>query len=181
MITLYDLIAIILTLAGIMCGVGIIKDFGVWWGIVAVIAGGLIGRWLGILPKRLMIRNARRQLAKLTVDELRQQLYKPLYSDPKCWTPNFLLLELRARGEDIMQHIDLVLNMMEDESNLRRTFGYAALLSAYPHFANMIRGYNPSWKVEDCKKKITELRKEIKQITSGNEWFGSDASRSRKF
>lgn len=166
MITFYDLIAIILPLVGIMFGVMFIKDFGIWWGIIIMIAGGLIGRWLGRLPTRLLIRNERRKMAHLTVDELRQHLYKPLFSGG--YTSNFLLLELRARGEDITEHIDLILNMLKDKSNLCRTLGYTALLSAYPHLANKMSGYNPSMPVEDCKTKVTELRKIAKQITSGD-------------
>jgi hypothetical protein len=156
MITVFDLIAIILPIAGIMFGAGIVKEYGIGWGTMAIITGGLIGRWLGKLPTILMVKHIRKRLAKLSVDEIQERLYNFWFSDS---TPNFLLLELRARGEDISQHLDCVLNMLGSESNLRRTFGYAALLSAYPNVANKMRGYNPSKPVEDCKQKVNELRK----------------------
>jgi hypothetical protein len=163
MITLYDLITIISTLVGIMIGMIIGKEYGIGLGIAGAIAGGYIGWRLGILPTRLMIRKQRRNLAKLTVDELHQQLHKPLLSDGH--TPNFLLLELRARGEDISKHVDMVLNLMEAESFLRRSVGFAALLSAYPQLARRMRPYNPNWSVERCRQCVAELRK---MISSGN-------------
>ncbi len=157
MITLYDLITIMLTITGVAIGVGVGKDYGIGLGIVGAIVGGLIGRWLGRIPTRIMIRNARKKMAHLTVDELRQQLYKPMFSGG--YTPNFLLLELRARGEDIAEHINLVLNMLEDESSIKRQIWFAALLSAYPYLVNKMRGYNPSWPVDKCEQWVSETRK----------------------
>jgi hypothetical protein len=156
MITLYDLITILLTITGILVGFCIANEYSAILGIAAAIFGGLLGRWLGRIPTRIMIRNERNKMARLTVDELRQQLYKPLFSGG--YTPNFLLLELRARGEDISEHISLVLNLMENESDFRRRVGFAALLSAYPYLVNKMRGYNPSWPVDKCKQWVSEAR-----------------------
>lgn len=162
MITLYDLLMIICTVAGILSGMGVGAAYGTLWGVAGAVAGGIVGAGLGRIPRRLTMRRARRRLARFTVEELRQQLYSPAFS-PTRWPPNFLLLELRARGEDLNQHVELVLSMLEADQPGQRAFGYGALLSAYPHLARGLKGYRPSASVEDCRDKVANLRKQITQ------------------
>src|SRR5512133_650254 len=159
MITLYDLLAVICTIAGALLAMGFGRTYGVGWGIVGAVAGGLLGAWIGRIPKRLTMRRARQRLARFTIEELRQQLYTPAFS-PNRWPPNFLLLELRARGEDLNKHVELVLGMLEAEQPWQRAFGYGALLSAYPQLARGLKGYRPSGSVDECREKVRELRKQ---------------------
>jgi len=161
MLTLYDLLTIICTVAGILSGMGVGAAYGTLWGIVGAVAGGLVGAGLGRIPKRLTMRRARKRLARFTIEELRQQLYAPAFS-PNRWPPNFLLMELRARGEDLNKHVELVLSMLEAEQPWQRAFGYGALLSAYPHLARGLKGYRPSASVEVCRRKAAELRKQVR-------------------
>ena len=160
MVTLFDLMSFVFTLAGMLAIGGYIgKSYGIVWGIAAAVVVGFIGRWFWKLRMKLMVKKSRKQLAKFTVNDLRQHLYSQTFSCPNGWTPNFLLMELKARGEDITEHVDLILNMMEDESLLRRVFGYGALQSAYPFLANKTREYHPKNSIEHCREKVTDLRK----------------------
>jgi len=161
MITFYDLLAITGAVVGALLGMGLARAYG-FPSVLGAVAGALIGGGLGRIPKWLTVRRARRRLARFTVEELRQQLYTPAFS-PGRWPPNYLLLELRARGEDLNKHIELVLSMLEAEQPWQRAFGYGALLSAYPHLARGLKGYRPSAPVEDCRGKVAELRKQTRQ------------------
>lgn len=162
MITLYDLLAMLCIVAGALLGMGFGRTYGPFGGILGAVVGLFLGGWFGRIPKWLTVRRARKRLAKFTVEELRQQLYAPVFS-PNRWPPNYLLLELRARGEDLNKHIELVLSMLEAEQPWLRAFGYGALLSAYPHLAPGLKGYRPSGPVEDCREKVQRLRKQTRQ------------------
>jgi hypothetical protein len=162
MVTLYDLLAIIFTLAGALLGMGFGRTYGVLGGIAGAVAGALVGAWLGRIPKRMNLRRARKRLAKFSIEELRQQLYSPAFSANR-WPPNYLLLELQARGEDLNKHTELILSMLEADPPWQRAFGYGALLSAYPNLARSLKRYRPSAPVEDCREKVRELRKQTRR------------------
>jgi hypothetical protein len=158
MVTLYDLMAILLPVCGLAFGAGLGSDHGFVWAVVGALAGGMVGLYLGRLPKVIMIRCERRKLAPLASAEIRTRLH-----DPSCWTPQFLLLELRSRGEDIGPELPCVFDLMESENQHFRMKGLAALLSAFPEVAKMARGYNPIHPVEKCRQKVVQLRMEAEQ------------------
>lgn len=166
MITFYDLLAIICAVAGALLGVGFARAYG-YPSVLGGVAGIIVGGWLGRVPKRLTARRARRRLARFSVEELRRQLYTPEFSSNR-WPPNYLLMELRARGEDLNKHIELVLSLLEADEPWRRAFGYGALLSAYRHLAPGLKGYRPSAPVEDCREKVAALRKQVRLSRSSN-------------
>jgi hypothetical protein len=166
MITFYNLLAVIGSVTGALLGMGVARAYGLS-NVLGAVAGALIGGGLGRIPKFLTLRRARKRLARFTVDELRQQLCTPAFS-PGRWPPNFLLLELRARGEDLNKHIELVLSLLEAEQPWQRAFGYGALLGAYPHLARGLKGYRPSAPVEDCRRKVGELRRQVRLDMSPN-------------
>jgi hypothetical protein len=156
MITLSDLFAIILTLTGLLGGGAWGASYGILWGVAGALGGGVLGFGVGQLPGYLEIRRMRRELAHLSPKEIRSRLH-----DPGCWTPNYLLMELRARGEDIADELPLVLRLMESEVAHHRTKGFAALLSAYPEIARAAEGYDPTHAVGDCGRKVAELRRSV--------------------
>jgi hypothetical protein len=160
MITLYDLLMIICTVAGALLGVGFARAYG-YPSVLGAVAGIIVGGWLGRIPKWLTVRRARKRLARFTVEELRRQLYTPEFSANR-WPPNYLLMELRARGEDLNKDIELVLSLLEAELPWQRAFGYGALLSAYRHLAPGLKGYRPSASVEDCRERVAALRKQVR-------------------
>jgi hypothetical protein len=156
-ITLSDLIfKIMLPFFGFTVGIGVGQDY---WGVFGAILGAVLGFFLfaylgSILDSlflRFTIRQMRKQFAPLSVSELRSQLITSL-------TPNHILLELKARGEDISKDIEPVLQLLEADESPRRCRGWAALLSAFPQSAASIRGYNPMRPVSECHKKVEELR-----------------------
>jgi len=161
MITFYDLLAIIGSVVGALLGMGVARAYG-FSSVLGVVAGAVVGGGLGGIPKRLTLRRARRRLARFSVEELRRQLYTPAFSANR-WPPNYLLMELRSRGEDLSKHIELVLSMLEADQPWQRAFGYGALLSAYPHLAKDLKGYRPSASVENCRERVGELRRRVRQ------------------
>jgi len=173
MITFYDLLAILCTVAGALLGMGFARTYG-FSIILGAVAGVIVGGGLGRIPKWLTARRARKRLAKFSIEELRQQLYAPAFS-PNRWPPNYLLLELKARGEDLNKHIELVLSMLEADAPWQRAFGYGALLSAYPHLVKDLKGYRPASPTEDCREKVAALRKQVRSSMSRAETQGRGA------
>ncbi|HTS18772.1 MAG TPA: hypothetical protein VMP11_14455 [Verrucomicrobiae bacterium] len=153
MITLVDLIQLIFAFLGLGFGMIAGQKGGVLGAITGAIVGFVIGVYLGSLPKRATIRRERRKFSQLTVGQLREGLY-----DSKCMTPNYFLMELKSRGENVQEHFALVVRMMESDSFLRRQFGYAALLSAFPDQARKLRHYRPAESPEVCREKVSVLR-----------------------
>lgn len=156
MFTIFDMIAVLMPLTAALLGARVGSEWGWTQAIGGGVAGLLVGYVLGQLPIRWVVWRVRKQLAPFTTEQLRAAL-----TDPKCFTPNFLLMELRLRGEDISQHVGLVLHLMADDAYVRRTRGYAAWLSAYPQWAKRLAGYNPGHSVAECRAKVEALRREI--------------------
>lgn len=163
MITIFDMVQILSPLLGLLLGATLGAPLGPVGAVVCGLFGGAVGLYLGRLPTLFMIRGMRRKLARFNPVELRDQLH-----DPKCWTPNILLLELRARGEDISTELPLVLSLMESEHQHRRTLGFAALLSAFPEVAKALRGYNPTQPIEECIRKMMEFKQRTEPRTAPN-------------
>jgi hypothetical protein len=154
MITLFDLITILLPVFGLGLGAGLGSGFGNIGVVASSLICGIIGFYLGRLPYHYLLRKEKRRLAGFTSEELRLQI-----QSPDCLAPNLFLMELRSRGEGILSELPFVLVMMESEQLHRRTRGFAALLSAYPEIARLLKGYNPTHPFESCKLKIAELRR----------------------
>jgi hypothetical protein len=156
-LTLSDLLLkIMLPIFGFAIGIGVGKDYlGLFGAIAGAILGLILFAYLGScldnLFLRISMRKMRKQFAPFSVSELRSQL-------STSFTPNYILVELKLRGEDISKDIEPVLRLLEDENSSRRTRGYAALLSAFPQLAASVRGYNPMRPVSECHQKVEELR-----------------------
>jgi hypothetical protein len=132
---------------------------GVASGVLVTLPAYFLLLWFRKLRMKLMIKKARKKMEKFSTDDLKQHLYSQPFSCPDGLTPNYLIMELISRGEDATEYIDLVLDMLEDDSLLRRIFGYGAFRSAYPYLVNIIIGYNPQKPVEHCREKVAEIRK----------------------
>jgi hypothetical protein len=153
MFTIFDLIRCLSPLFGLLLGGGFGSELGIGGAIAGGLLGGAVGLFVGRLPILFLCRGMRRKLASFSAEELRAKLH-----DPGCWTPNFLLLELKARGQDIGEELPFVLSLMESEHGPHRTRGYAALLSAFPDVAKALKGYNPTQSTEKCRGKIAEFK-----------------------
>lgn len=165
MMTLYDLLAIVCLFMGIAFG-SLLGHIHILLGVLGAVAGGFAGWRIGRVPTRRMVTDKRRKMLKYTNDELVKRLYDRQYFDSECLTPNFLLQELRTRGEDVQGHVDLVLDLLECDSPIIRACGYGAMLSVYPHFQKYIRGYRADKSIEDCRMRVARLREKLER-TSG--------------
>ena len=84
------------------------KLFGIVGGIAGALLGGCLGYVIGCLPYVFAMISTKNDLDRKSVEELHTSLRGV---GPMC--PNFVLLELQARGEDIEQHLPFILAMME--------------------------------------------------------------------
>jgi len=162
MITLSDLILkVMLPLAGLLAGALTGQSYLNWpgatgGGFIGLILVIYLGRYLDYIYTLRVARSFQREWASLSTSELRSQLTTTL-------TPNYLLLELKRRGEDIERDIIPILAMLESEAPIRRTLGWAALLSAFPYLVNLLGGYNPTHSVSECHEKVANLRRFVEK------------------
>lgn len=151
MFTLFDLFRLLALLLGVVVGGALGAEHGIGFAIAGGVIGCLVGAQVGALPTRLMIRIARRKFAALTVADLESQLVET------GWTPNLILMELRARGEDVSKHLPFVLQLLGHEDLPCRTKGFAALLTAFPDVAKQAPGYNPTAPVDQCRAALAPI------------------------
>jgi len=157
MINFFSLITLILTIGGLTLGASLGKEYELLGTIVGSLSGGVIGYCIGRLPDILMNKRERQKLTGFTSEELREQLHNLNF---KHTTPNYLLVELRSRGEDISSELPLVLDLMRSESMLYRSFGYGAFLSGFPELYKLSKGYNPNRSHEHCIQKVEKIKSE---------------------
>ncbi len=157
MFSLFDLFQVIGPILGLIIGGAVGAEYGVPLGIAGALCGGYLGLHLGRLPTNLMVRSVRMDFAQFSVSDLEVKL------DGACWTPNLILMELKARGEDVTKYLPFVLSLMQDDEFFRRTRGYAALLSAFPNEASKLVDYNPTKSVEDCRNALANLTTKTEQ------------------
>ena len=154
MLTIFHVLKFTGFVIGLSLGLGY---GGHYFGIGGLIIGALGGMYLGLLvggiPWRLALLSSKRELGRKSTEELRTMLHSPA-----CLTPNFVLLELRCRGEDIQCELPLVLDMLTSDSFDQRGRGWAALTSAFPEQARKLQGYRISESVDECRKKTAILR-----------------------
>ncbi len=161
MITLLDMMRVVVTLGLALTGFSMLSKYNIVLALLAALLGGYIGLCLGRLPLRYQIRRERKKLAALSVDDLKAELQN-IHAPPPGWklrfTPNYLLMELKARGQDVDCYIGYVLDLLESEGGLSRAFGVGALLSAFPHLARHLQGYSPYRQPDDCRQRVAKLR-----------------------
>jgi hypothetical protein len=164
MLTFFDLLfKIVLPIAGIFTGAAVGGSYFHSWGvIVGAVLGFFLFVFLGSIFDKvyllLALRLMRRQFASLSIAELRSQL-------GTSFTPNYILVELKLRGEDVSGDLEPVLQLLENAEFNRRTRGWAALLSVFPRVADSIQGYSPARSVTECQQKIAEFRHRLELHT----------------
>lgn len=163
MFTLFDVIQLMSPIVGAIVGGSVGGEQGIAFGILGAVVGGFIGLRLGAIPTKLMIRSARKDFDRLSIDELEAMLVDA------GWTPNLILMELKARGESVDKHLPFVLSLLQHDDLHCRTKGYAALLSAFPAIAKSLKGYNPTYSVESCRKALAQEAQEAEQVSGGND------------
>jgi hypothetical protein len=129
------------------------KLFGIIGGIVGALACGYLGLRLGFAPTALVLTMISVELGRMSVEELRAALRR----GPNRFIPNFVLLELQGRGEDIEQHLPIVLNLLRSEDVADRSRGLAALRSAFPALADRLTDYRIGGPIESCRAEVDKL------------------------
>lgn len=131
MFTLFDVFLLVGLIGGIACGISLgAKWMGLPGAIGVGILGGVLGAFLGQLPKFMTLRLLVRWLRRMSSQEL-----KAFLRSPDCLTHNVVLLELLSRGESIAPELPVVLELLTSDRPDRRGCGWAALASAYPEVA----------------------------------------------
>jgi hypothetical protein len=100
------------------------------------------------------VRKMRERFARLSSEELRAHLATSL-------TPNFILLELKARGQDVAGELDVVLALLEDSNFHRRVRGWAALSSAFPDVAASLKDFRIHASGTDREAALSNLRNNL--------------------
>ncbi len=154
--SLFDLLAVVGLTVGIEAGYFFNADilelnrFQSCVFLFPIFVGGYVGLKLGWVPYHLCSLWIHRQLAKMSVLELRRRIKEPTYE----WPPGMLLAELRSRGEDIQQHLPLVLRkLMADDSEDRRTW-WLALLDGYPELGQRVEWISSQDPGAVCRRKL---------------------------
>lgn len=150
----------VLFLFGLIAGLFYGGSFG-WhrFGVVGLIPGGLIGLlaggFIGWVPGYLAILIPALWLRHVPSLELRKRLHE----DNSL--PNFILVELKRRGEDVLVELPFVWKMLTSENALKRTEGWAAFISAYPELLEKVPRYNPTDSTEVCRTNSMSLEELI--------------------
>jgi len=153
MFTLFDVLELVGPLAGAAVGVIVGLRFGTGGAVVGAVLGVVVGRLVGKLPTFVMLKSLHCSLSKKSTEHLRADLRAE-----RCLIPNVILLELSSRGENIMQDLPVVLDLLESEDRSRRGFGWAALTSAFPELVHRISDYQIYDTVDECRRKTQGLR-----------------------
>jgi hypothetical protein len=128
--------------------------FGTIGGIAGALLGGFLGFVIGCFPFVFAMISTSTDVERKSVEELHASLRG---EGPMC--PNFVLLELQARGENIEQHLPFILAMMEAPDVAYRQRGLAALYSAFPDLAKELHDYRLHGPAEDRHEAVEKLRK----------------------
>jgi hypothetical protein len=157
MFTLFHLIRLISVLAGLVWGWSYGRHlFGIAGAILGAILGFVIGNIIGYIPEWLALKTIVPKLSKMSEEELRRKI-----SDPECYIPNLILLELNSRGLNIDNHLADVLNMLRSDDSSRRGFGWAALTSAFPDATKEVKTYDINDSIEKCIQNTLSLEKYV--------------------
>ena len=130
------------------------KLFGTIGGIAGTLVCGFLGYLLGCVPYALAHVSISNDIGRKSIDDLHASLrgVGPMY-------PNFVLLELQARGEEIEQHLPFILSMLEAPDLVYRQRGLAALHSAFPELAKQLNDYPIYGSAEARCQAVEKLRR----------------------
>jgi hypothetical protein len=156
--TIFDLLGLVLTVAGLVCGAVVGFERG---GLLAAVVGAALGGVIGFIASRLALivpfAVVSIGLRRRSTPDLRSEL-----RSKASLAPNVLLMELRRRGEAGEEDIAVVLDLLLDDSLEQRSRGLAALTSAYPDLAARIPEYRIEPLDDAGRAAVLRLRQERK-------------------
>jgi hypothetical protein len=127
--------------------------YGTTGGIIGALLGGALGLAVGLGLVAASAEYLLRRLRKKSVAELRAEL-----RDPAHRTPNLVLSQLKQRGEVSPDDLDVVIEMLADESKERRTRGWLALHAVFPELLKAIPDYQPTGGAGERAAAVAVLR-----------------------
>ena len=137
------------TLAGVSLGSTHLDTAGGWiGGALGLIAGWLLGR----LPGAFALWWVGRTLGQKNIAQLRAELRSDV-----LLAPNVILQALARQGHDLREELPLVLDLMQSDSQHRRSMGWVALLSVYPEVARQLPDYRVNAPVQVCRDQVSQL------------------------
>lgn len=156
MFTLFDVLGLVLPIAGIVYGAWLGFARGGWVpAILGAVLGGVTGfiaaRLMLVVPQALLSRGQRRRSTADLQAELRAG---------KSLAPNVLLMELRRRGEADKADLAAVFDLLLADALEQRSRGLAALRSAYPELAAKIPEYRIEPLDDAGRAAVARLRQE---------------------
>jgi hypothetical protein len=147
MITIFHIIPIAVLIWGAFLG----YDYYSWLG---AIGGAMTGLVIGVLSSQILIVIGLRSmnLQGQSTEKLRTHLHDGVW-------PGYHLIfaELKLRGEEISNELDVVLSLLNDDSYQKRLHGWTILSRYFPDLAEQIPDYNPVEPAEVCRSKAQKF------------------------
>jgi hypothetical protein len=138
-----------------------IKAGGAYFGTGGAIAGGIlglaIGHLFGCLPSRIGDKVFFRHLMLSSKEELRAMVA----ADNWNFSHTMALLRLAALGEEVRHEIPRIVNMLESDSQLTRSYGWDALRIVFPEETRLIQDYAPGDSTEECRRRTAILKQAL--------------------
>jgi hypothetical protein len=130
MITAFDMLQLIGTVAGVAAGIALGGRFGIAGTIIGGILGFVVGAFAGRVPWALAWASMRRELQRATVSEPRERAKTEYYFS------HLLIAELASRGEPIDDLRSVVAAQLNSDSADVRRFGQANARLWFPDLLN---------------------------------------------
>lgn len=155
MTTLFDLAPIGGLTIGLLAGHAVGSRFGTIPGMVGAALCGGVGFWaarlLILLPLWWLDRDP---LKRKTTEQLRRSL-----RDPELANPTGVLLELGARGENLSNHLSLVIEQLGSPLQETRNRAFHALRVVWPSVATLVSDFRAEEGPDECQRKADRLRR----------------------
>ncbi len=153
-LTLFQLLEWIGTWTGLAIGLAFgLKHFGILGAVVGAVLGLVLGHGLGQVPVSLADRYFFKEIERNSDSKLREMISQGEWR----FLHTMALLQLAARGQDVMPQFPRVLAMLESDDVLTRRYGFDALRLVYTELFSKVPNYNPREPTETCRRNIAAL------------------------
>ena len=149
--TLFDILQFIGWIGGALLGLTygreLFGDVGAWaGGILGLVAGHFVGRAPFLLAWRSLA------IEKKSTEELRE-----IIAGDQYFIYHLALAALMARGENVDQHQQKLLEMLQCDDEDKRKFAWCSFQLAFPELAKLIPEYDPFAETECCRNQVQHL------------------------
>ncbi|RPI28383.1 MAG: hypothetical protein EHM61_05370 [Acidobacteria bacterium] len=138
-----------------------IKAGGAYFGTGGAFAGGLLGLASGHLVGCLPVWMADKLFFRHIMQSSKEELRAMGAADNWNFSHTMALLRLAALGEEVRQEIPRIVNMLESDSQLIRSYGWDALRMVFGQESRVIEDYSPGGSTEECRRKAAILKQAL--------------------